>query len=907
MLQNGTKLGPYEISGFVGAGGMGEVYRAHDARIGREVAIKILPAGFSADQDRLRRFEQEARAAGLLNHGNILAIYDVGTFNNSPYLVSELLEGETLRERLSAGHIPRRKSMEFAMQIVNALAAAHEKGIVHRDLKPENLFVMKDGRLKILDFGLAKLIGAEPAANNQSSLQTAAGQSEPGLVVGTVGYMSPEQVRGQASDHRSDLFSFGSIFYEMLTGKRAFHGNSVADTMSSIMHEDPPDLADSDPNLPAAFQRVISRCLEKSPEERFQSTRDLSFALEAVSGVNDSKSGRVAALDAGETIITPRAKPRTISDRIPWIIAGLAIALSAALAWIHFKDTKQELPLMYSAIVPPDKSSFQLSGSDSGALTISPDGRYITFLAKGEDGKASLWLRPLDSAAAHPLEGTDGATNPFWSPDSRFLAFFSGDKLKKVDIQGGPPLNICSVGNNPRPGTWNKEGIIVFELSSVDGLYRVSAAGGTPTPVTTVDATSGETTHRWATFLPDGRTFLYMAGTHTSGTQSETNAIYAAKLDSKDRKLLLHARSNVRYAAGYLLYVRDNVLVAHPFDPEKLEFTGNPVPITEGVQYDTGFFHAAFAVSDNGTLVYRQGQPNRDTQMKWVDREGKETSVVGDPASYQTTVLSPSEDRAIAVVEDQKSGISDLWMIDLQRNVKSRFTFTTGGVLGPIWSPDGSKIVYSGVSKGNGPIFDLYVKPSAGSATEELLLTTSGQHKLASSWSPDGRYIAFSNIDIRSKLKTGIMIFSMQDHKAKPFLESEFNVTGGQFSPDGHWFLYQSDESGQDETYLAPFPGPGGKWQISSGGSTGAAWNVRGDEIDYSRSDGTFTAVPVKMEGENVQIGSPQKLFQNAAIIDWSQPRDDKHFLIIEGSKDSLDAPITIVTNWTSILDKLKP
>jgi serine/threonine protein kinase len=901
MLENGTKLGPYEISGFIGAGGMGEVYRAHDGRIGREVAIKILPATFSADEGRMHRFEQESRAAGLLNHGNILAIYDVGTFNNSPYIVSELLEGETLREKIIAGAIPRRKAMEYAIQISQGLAAAHEKGIVHRDLKPENLFVTGDGRLKILDFGLAKLTAPEPVSSNQSKLQTAAGLSEPGLIIGTIGYMSPEQVRGKASDHRTDIFAFGTIFYEMLTGKKAFHGDTVADTMSAILQKDPPDLADFDPNLPAAFQRVICRCMEKNPEERFQSTRDLQFALEAVSGAGDSRSSGISARAAAETIITTRPKVQTLQGKVPWMIAGLALAALAVVSWMYFVATRGDASPMYSYIVPNEKTSFQMGDQDSGSLTISPDGRYITFCAKGEDGHKCLWLRPFDSPVAHPLEGTDGAVYPFWSPDSRFIAFFAEDKLKKIDVHGGPPLALCTIGINPRPGTWSKDGVIIFEPSSTDGLSRVSASGGQDTEVTTLDISRGETTHRWATFLPDGKTFLYMAGSHTSAIQSESNAIYAGRIDSKEKKFILNARSNIQYVGGYLFFERDNILLAQPFNPKKLELSGNPVPIAEGVQYDAAFFRAAFSVSENGTLIYRQGQTNVEQRLKWIDREGKEVSVVGDPASYQNISLSPSGDKVGVSIADPKSGTSDIWIVDLKRNLKTRFTFSPTSELGMIWSPDGNNIVYSTAPKGN--IFDLFIKPSAGSGAEQLLLS-SDQHKVPSDWSRDGRYIAFVTYDPKNKLRSTIQILSMPDRKATTFLQTSFNVQYGRFSPDGHWMLYTSNESGQDESYLAPFPGAGGKWQISTGGSNGADWSNSGDEIYYGKPDGTIMSVPIKIDGVNVQIGSPQKIFQNQAITEWHMSPDGKQFLVIEGSTAVSNVPITVVKNWTAIVKK---
>src|SRR5499433_2723952 len=502
MIAGATRLGPYEIIAPIGAGGMGEVYRARDTRLGRDVAIKVLPASFSDDAERLHRFQQEACAAGALNHPNILSIYDTGAHDGSPYVVSELLEGQTLRQRMSGTTLPQRKAIDYALQMAHGLAAAHEKGIVHRDLKPENLFVTSDGRLKILDFGLAKLTGAGNGDVSQTSIPTRRVDTDPGKVMGTVGYMAPEQVKGRPVDHRSDIFSFGAILYEMLSGRRAFHGGSAAETMSAILKEEPPDLSETNHNVAPALERVVHHCLEKNPEERCHSARDLAFALETL-------SGKTSLSD--QTVTVPSWAPRLIKSRelIAWIVAGIAVLAVIALATRYFRGTPPDKRVLRLSIIPPEKTT--LSGVLQ-TMALSPDGRRMAFIASS-GGKDLVWVRTLDSLSSTALSGTEGVVVPsgiFWSPDSRFIGFFSGGQLKKIDASGGPAQTVCDV-SEARGGTWNRNGVILFSPAVNQPVYRVSAAGGNPTPITTLDQSQYETSHRWPQFLPDGNHFLYLA------------------------------------------------------------------------------------------------------------------------------------------------------------------------------------------------------------------------------------------------------------------------------------------------------------------------------------------------------------------------------------------------------------
>ncbi|HEV2762406.1 MAG TPA: protein kinase, partial [Pyrinomonadaceae bacterium] len=588
-LSPDTRLGRYEIRSLLGEGGMGEVYLARDPKIGRDVAVKVLPARFSADAERLARFEQEACAAGALNHPNVLAVHDVGQHDGAPFVVSELLEGETLREKLRGAPLSQRKAVEYASQIARGLAAAHERGIVHRDLKPENIFITSDGRAKILDFGLAKLTHGD-GRQSQTEIPTRRVDTDAGAVMGTVGYMAPEQVRGKKVDHRADIFSFGAVLYEMLAGHRAFRGESAADTLSAILKEDPPDLSESNSAVSPALERLVLRCLEKNPAERFHSASDLAFALEALSGAN-AVSGEQATATHG-----PARRGVRRRELIAWGVAGAAL-LAAALSLVlpSLRPTPQEDPAAAARflLAPPGK------GEVAGAPVISPDGRRVVLVVRDVAGRQSLWLRPLDALDAQQLAGTEGAVSPFWSPDGRSIGFIAAGKLKKLDLSGGPAQTLSdaiSVG-----GAWNRDGVIVFARSPTEGLYRIPAAGGTPEPLTTLDKSRNEYTHAWPHFLPDGRHFLYVAG----ASPREQSAIFLGSLDSKQTRLLLNVESSVAYAPpGYLLYALEGTLVARPFDADRLELTGEAVPVVKQIGFTTGTARAHFAVSETGTLLY---------------------------------------------------------------------------------------------------------------------------------------------------------------------------------------------------------------------------------------------------------------------------------------------------------------
>ncbi len=664
VLAPGDRLGRYEIQAVLGTGGMGEVYRARDPHLGRDVAIKVLPALVPADPDRLQRFEQEARAAAALNHPNILSVYDVGTEGGLRYIVSELLDGQTLREQLNEGPLTVRKAVEYAVQIAHGLEAAHEKGIAHRDLKPENLLIAANGRVKILDFGLAKF-SETPLPADLGGASTHTSITLPGTILGTLGYMSPEQIRGLPADHRSDLFAFGAILYEMLSGRRAFRGDTAADTMMAILKEPAPPLP-ADRNVPAALERIVDRCLEKAPAARFQSAGDLAFALEGLSSYSE----------AGAALTVGRSRPPRAS--IAWAVAVLAVMVAVALGMLTTGrlTITSGVPIYRSSILPPEHVTFS-TATPAGGLALSPDGRRLVYTAQGEDGRVMLWVRSLDGLTAQPLAGTEGAYYPFWSPDSESIAFFAGGTLRKIDVAGGSPVTLCET---PRPsvlaagGTWNRDGVILFAQATMP-IYRVPASGGTPVQATTLDEQAGETQHWAPFFLPDDRHFLYFAAGSTEGGPDDPNGVYVGALDGPDRTRLFPGGSNAKYANGYLVFPRERMLAAQAFDPNRLTLSGDVVPIADqvavgGLSGRTG----AFSVSDTGVLAYQSESGEVLSQLTWFDWSGAQVGTVGAPADYGDLELSPDGTEAAVSVFDPARRTRDLYLVDVARGVRTRFT-----------------------------------------------------------------------------------------------------------------------------------------------------------------------------------------------------------------------------------------
>ena len=889
MIGSGTRLGPYEIVAPLGAGGMGEVWRGKDTRLGRDVAIKILPAGFAQNEQFRARFEREAKTISSLNHPSICTLFDVGHENDTHYLVMELIEGESLADWLAKGPLPADQVIRYGAQVADALARAHSQGIIHRDLKPGNVMLTKTGA-KLLDFGLARS-GAEGAAvQGLTEMPTQAKPlTQEGTILGTFQYMAPEQLEGAEADARTDIFALGALLYEMATGKRAFEGSSRTSLIAAIVTSHPTPISQVTPMTPPALDHVVKKCLEKDPDDRWQSARDVAGELRWI-----SEAGSQAGVAAPITI---RRKNR---ERIAWTAAAIGFVLAGSLLVLALRERSKPPLVIQSSIIAPENSAFRLNQTNAASLTISPDGKLITFLARCEDGKDRLWIRPVDSDKATPLTATEDASNPFWSPDSHFIAFFAGGFLQKIDVRGGPPLNLCEIGLNPRRGSWNRDDVIIFSPTSLAPVHRISAAGGASTAVTKLDVAKNETTHRWATFLPDGRHFFYLAGTHVAGSRSQANAVYIGDLEGDPPELFLQARSNVEYAEGRVLYVRDNVLVTQAFDPGKRKAVGDPVPVADGVQYESAFFQGVFSASQNGMLVYRKGGGDaQDVTLEWIDRSGKVLATIGQPGAYADASLSPDGKRLAVTIEDRAAGSQDVWIVDLARGIPSRLTFGAGNERSPVWSPDGKQIAFAQLNKG---IFDIYTKQSSGEGTEQLV-ASSAVHKFATDWSPDGKTLHLTTFDPKVSLGQDLFTVSMTgEHKDQPLLSTQFNERAAAVSQDGRWLLYTSNESGREQIYVAPYPGPGGKWQVSTEGADGAQWGAGDREIIYQTADGAMMAVDVKLGAGSVETSNPRLLFKDASVPFYRFDRSSGRFLVFKAPDDVQSTPITIVSNWTAKL-----
>jgi Tol biopolymer transport system component len=887
-----TTLAHYTIVSKIGAGGMGEVYRARDTRLDREVAIKILPANYSTDPDRLKRFEQEARATSALNHPNILTVYDIGTHEGSPYIVAELLAGAELRDQLNDGVLSERKAIDYAQQIAQGLAAAHEKGITHRDLKPENLFVTTDGRVKILDFGLAKL---RPQRNEAISSEIATEKqiTDPGTVMGTVGYMSPEQVRGQVVDHRSDIFSFGSILYEMLSGQRAFRRETMAETMTAILKEEPPELTTLNSRVSAQLERVVSHCLEKRPEERFQSARDLGFALGAASP-SGSRSTEVAGMT--EKLGAPRLLSR---ERLPWVIGGvLLVVLLASLPFTlaYFRQgPPADARVMKLSLLPPENTSID-------QIAVSPDGRWLAFTA-ATGGKVQLWIRALDSTEARAFPGTEGATYPFWSPDNRFIGFFAGGKLKKIEASGGIPATLCDARVSTG-ASWSRDGVILFSFLGGVGLLRVSAAGGEATVVLKPDVTRQETDFTDPSFLPDGQHFLYSK----FSPQKDTRGIYLGSLDGKTNVRLLPDDSNAVYAprdgsSGYLFFGREGTLMAQAFDSRQLKLSGEPFLVSAQVGTILGSIVTSrrrnFSVS-NSVLVF-DSLPNRvRNELIWVDRAGKKLSSLDDLTRVAVASLAPDGQHFVVSRGEAQTGNNDLWLSDATGKNPTRLTFNSANDDFPVWSPDGSRIVWGSNIEG---IYHLYQKAASGAGQESLLLK-SDYYKFPTDWSPDGRYILYREVNPKTKFDIWALPVGSQGSDQKPFpvLQTDANEAAAVLSPDGRWIAYTSDESGRYEIYVQSFPAGGGKRQISTAGGIGTRW--AGNELFYHAPDGRLMAVTVK-SGTGFEASAPVPLFEfrpggNLITPYYAVTKDGQKFLLSTIVDTEAAAPLTVVINWAA-------
>jgi Tol biopolymer transport system component/tRNA A-37 threonylcarbamoyl transferase component Bud32 len=880
-LAAGARLGPYEILAPIGAGGMGEVWKARDTRLNREVAVKISNRQFTD------RFEREARAIAALNHLNICTLFDVGP----NYLVMELIDGPTLADRIAQGPVPLDEALAIARQIADALEAAHDKNIVHRDLKPGNVKIRPDGSVKVLDFGLAKAGGTGVEVTSDSpallDMPTAAG-----VILGTAAYMAPEQAQGKTVDKRADIWSFGVVLYEMVTGKRLFRGEDLAMTLASVVMSEP-DLTPA----PAKLRRLLARCLQKDPRKRLHDIGDAWELLEQ------------------EVPATGAAPAR--NSVLPWAAAGVLALGAAAVSYIHFRETAPQAVVARSTILPPAKTSFQYDKLGSAPPAVSPDGRLLVFGATSEDGHSQLYVRPLDTLAAQPLAGTEGAIFPFWSPDSRSIGFGANGKLKKIDAAGGPAVTLADAPAL-RGGTWSQNGVIVFAPTANNGvpLRKVAATGGNATDATSVGPSHPTLRHRWPWFLPDGRHFLYIAapGLMEEGDirigsleNGEQGGIVNRVLGKADSQAVyspgLAARTKPGLNQGYLVYLRDQSLVAQAFDTSRLEFAGEAINVAEHIPALRDSVHAPFAVSPAGVLAYQAGAATT-LDLVWLDRGGKRIGAVigagGDTGTLGAMHISP--DRRLAALAVTVANNADIWIYDLARGTRSRFTSNPAHEAGAVWSPDGKTIVFNSDRRGH---FDLYRKAVNSVGTEELLYAD-GTDKSPTSWSADGKYVLYSSIDT----KGGRDIFVLPlfgERKPFPFVSTEFWENFGQFSPDGRWVAYQSNESGRTEIYVAPFPGPGGKPQISTTGGMFPHWRADGRELFYQAPDQKLMVAEIGLKPDNVQVGAVRPLFELPWILyyHYDVSTDGQRFLaVMPPEQTGPSEPLTLVQNWQAGLKK---
>jgi Tol biopolymer transport system component len=862
---------------------MGVVYRGRDTRLDRDVAIKVLPDAVAADVAALARFEREAKAVAALSHPNILSIYDVGANGAVHYAAMELLDGQTLRERLEGGPLPARKALDIAVQIAHGLSAAHEKGIVHRDLKPENLFVTGDGRVKILDFGLAKNTAAIASAATVD--RTITQDTTPGAVLGTVGYMAPEQVRGQPADQRSDIFALGAVLHEMLTGHRAFGRDSAADTLSAILKEDPPEVGLQVRGVTPALDAIIRRCVEKQPADRFHSAHDLAIALQAVSGSGSGANSQAAA-------IGPLRGRRLFPIAIP--VAMLVIG--AVTGWLVRGRTAREVARGLEArftISPPAGSIFDWQ---SKAIALSPDGTMLVFVAT-TGGKRQLWIRPLASVDATVLPGTDDALFPFWSPDSRHVAFFSGSELKRVALAGGPVQTLCRAGHG-RGGTWNRNNVIIFSPDTQTPLYRVDAGGGTPTPLTKIE---GNVSDRWPHFLPDGDHFVHFRQSGEAGRRG----IYVGSLTTGESEHLLDAISLANYADGFLYYVNGRALVAQPFDVATRKLKGPPVTIAENVgrHGESGpTAYAALTTSETGVLAYSSIEPLR-SELTWFDRTGRKLGVLGPPGGYADPELSPDAGRVVVARDDPRAGSPDLWVMELGRDVATRLTFGASQENAPAWMPRGDAIFFT--SDHEGPR-SIYRKAVSGVGGETRILGDDADGATVESVTPDGRYLLFSRPTATTAWDTFMVPLDGDpaQRKPAPVLNTVASELHSKPSPDGRFIAYTSDESGNEEIYVQPFPASAGKWQISTAGGDQPRWRADGRELFYVSRDSKMMAVPVSTAA-GFEAQRPVTLFPVLMPVagattfqsNYVVMPDGQRFLVITTSQDQVKSPITVVMN----------
>jgi Tol biopolymer transport system component len=900
-LTLGTRLGAYEIAAQIGAGGMGEVYRAADTNLKRSVAIKVLPASVAAEPERLARFQREAEVLAALNHPHIAAIYGLERTPDCTALVMELVEGEDLSQRIARGAMPLEEALPIALQIAEALEAAHDQGIVHRDLKPANIKVRTDGTVKVLDFGLAKAM--EPASGSSAGISMSPTLSihatQAGIILGTAAYMAPEQARGRSVDRRADIWAFGAVVFEMLTGTPPFPGDDISQVLARVIEREP-DWSTLPSALSPTVGTYLRRCLVKDPRERIRDIGDVRLAL--TGAFETAVSG---AYDAAQM---PNRSTRTGTGWLAAALLGLAAIGAGIVAIRHVLEQAPSPQPTRFTVPPPERAVFGgplgLGSGQATQIALSPDGRAIAFVAQA-DHVFRIFIRSFDAIAPRPLAGTEGAAFPFWSPDGRFLGFFADGRLKKINVGGGPPTVLCDARSG-RGGSWNRDGVIVFAPSpAVTGIFRVSEAGGTPRQVTTLNKEYGDSSHRFPHFLPDGRHFLYTAAIGTCCPAVRPAMIRVASLDGSVEVPLLQAESSAIYSDGHVFFARlpEGTLMAQPVDLATMKLTREAFPVAEHMSFE-GSRYASMTAAKSGVLAYGEGSAASTTRMTWFDRSGKTLGTVGTQAQIVNAMLSPDEKRIAAVQPTGTPPNRDVWLFDVERGSQSRFTFDPGDDVSPIWSPDGGTIAFQAT---RGDHLSLMRKPVTGDGKEEELLTSSTL-LTPTDWSPDGRFIAYiaggqtgGSADVMVLPLTG-------DRKPIPIAATAAGELSPSFSPDGHWVAYQSNEGGEPQVYVQPFPPTGRRFQVSTGGGEEPRWRRDGHELYFMVGQSTLMAAPIKT-APDFEVGTPQPLFPVTfgnfnGGPEYSATRDGSRFLVNVIDVRNSSAPVNVILNWLSTVQR---